>query len=83
MKTGFLEVQPANQMNYALYTANGQKEVEFKRITEFKINVYDLKNKYLKGAFKVMTRHELKKFKAAHNLYFDYELGDQLSIFDL
>ncbi len=68
---------------YTLYTADGQKDIELKRITEFKINVYDLNHKYLKGAFKVMTRHELKKFKAAHNLYFDYELGDQLSIFDL
>lgn len=68
---------------YTLYTADGQKEVEFKCVTEFKINVYDLKHKYLKDAFKVMTRHELKQFKAVHNLYFDYELGDQLSIFDL
>lgn len=70
-------------MTYTLYTAYGQKEIELKRITEFKINVYDLKHKYIKGAFKVMTRQEVKQFKATHNLYYDYELGDQLNIFDL
>lgn len=68
---------------YYLYRDDDEKAVSVLPLSPNVNNVGNLNGTYFSGVDKNMTDDELLNFKAVHNLYYEQELGSQLTLFDI
>lgn len=68
---------------YYLYRDNDEKVVYVLPLSPNVNSVGNITGAYFSGGVKNMTEDELLNFKAAHNLFYEQELGSQINIFDL
>lgn len=68
---------------YFLYRDSDAPVISVFPIDDKSSNVVNLTGAYFSGREKVMTENEILQLKSVHNLYYEQELGSQLTIFDL
>lgn len=72
-----------SKKKYYLYRDDDEKVVSILPLSPNVNSVGNITGAYFSGADKNMTDDELLHFKAVHNLYYEQELGSQLTLFDI
>lgn len=68
---------------YYLYRNDGTEDIKVIKEVDNKNIVYSLNRAHFSDDYKIMTDSELKRFKGAHGLLYERELGLQATIFDV
>ncbi|AWR18702.1 TPA: DUF3269 family protein [Staphylococcus aureus] len=68
---------------YYLYREDGTEDIKVIKYKDNVNEVYSLTGAHFSDGKKIMTDSDLKRFKGAHGLLYEQELGLQATIFDI
>ncbi|HCV0528181.1 TPA: DUF3269 family protein [Staphylococcus aureus] len=68
---------------YYLYREDDTEDIKVIKYKENENEVYSLTGAHFSDEKKIMTDSDLKRFKGAHGLLYEQELGLQATIFDI
>lgn len=68
---------------YYLYREDGTEDIKVIKHEDNVNEVYSLTGAHFSGEKKIMADSDLKRFKGAHGLLYEQELGLQATIFDI
>ncbi|HDC5154660.1 DUF3269 family protein [Staphylococcus aureus] len=68
---------------YYLYREDGTEDIKVIKHEDNQNEIYSLTGAHFSDEKKIMTDRDLKRFKGAHGLLYEQELGLQATIFDI